>query len=103
MYTLAEMADTYTPALIFLQETKCHKIEETGISNKLGKGRPFFLNSNDQYLDELAERLEVNNSTAIHGTGTVINTDVAGKDYKVYEPVSPRIQHVRLNNISYLN
>ena len=103
LYTIAEMMDNYKPSLIFLQETKCHKVEEMSISSKLGKHRPFILNSVDQYLDDLAERLELNSTTAHHGTGIIVDTEEAGKDFKVYDPVTPRIQHMRLNNINYLN
>ena len=39
----------------------------------------------------------------IHGTGLIVNTEVAGKNFKVYEPVTARIQHLRLEDINYIN
>ena len=103
LHTVAEMIDNYHPSIVMMQETKCHKLEELSIASKIGRDRYFTLNSNDQYQDVMAERLETNSSTAIHGTGMIINKEKAGKDFKIYDPTTPRIQHMRLNNINYIN
>ena len=102
--TIAEIMDEYSPDIVFLQETKIHQNEEASICNKLGTARPFILNSPDQYLDDFTERLEFTQKTAHHGTGTVVNTDISGEKYVMYESSTHRIQHMRLcgvNSVSY--
>ena len=80
-----------------------HKVEECHISNKLGPDRTFLLNSNDQYETTFDDRLETNKKTAHHGTAFIVNNEKTGKNYNLYDPVTARIQHLRLNDVNYIN
>ena len=103
MTTVAEMVDKYEPHLVFLQETKLHKIRETEVANKFGSDRVFILNSNDQYETDFGDKLSANSKQAYHGTGLIVNTETAGKNFTLSDPVTARIQHLKLNNINYIN
>lgn len=103
LHTIAEMIDDYAPHLLLLQETKLHKHQEDTVANKLGVERKFYLNSNDQYVDDFAERLEVTSGNETHGTGIIVNTERLGDDFKIYEPQTARIQHLRTQNINIIN
>ena len=101
--TAAEIMDEFEPSMMFLQETKVHYHEETHISNKLGIKRPFWLNSPDLYTDSFTDRLEVTKREPIHGTGIILDRDVAGVTPKMYENTSHRFQHMRLAGANYIN
>ena len=103
LHTAAEIMDAYKPELAFFQETLAHKLEEPAIANKLGPARHFSLNANDQYETTFGDRLEVNKKNAIHGTGIIVDIDHAGKNFNVHDSVTARIQHMRLNDVNYLN
>ncbi len=89
--------------MLLLQETKLHHHEESYIGNKLGKGRPFWLNSPDLYADSFTDRLEMTKRDPIHGTGIILDKDTAGAMPEVYENTGHRFQHVRLAGINYIN
>ena len=101
--TAAELLDEFKPSMLLLQETKLHHHEESYIGNKLGKGRPFWLNSPDLYADSFADRLKMTKKDPIHGTGIILDKDTAGAMPEVYENTGHRFQYVRLAGINYVN
>ena len=103
LWTIADLLDSYQPHLVMLQETKMHKLEETSTDNKLGSERKFYLNADDQYETDFGDRIAANSKQAHHGTGTIVNIEVVGKNFIVSEPVTARLQHIRMNGINYVN